>query len=98
MNLSQSPSSATITPPPPPPPPYSLQDFVVYTAPGTDLPGQPISGTVAQCQVQCSANSSCVGFSRPKNVSIDVSNSCWLKQNISDNRVSGQGYQTYVKL
>jgi hypothetical protein len=32
--------------PAPATPSYTLQDFVVYTAPGTDLPGQPIKGTV----------------------------------------------------
>ena len=96
MSLSPSPSSAGVTPSPTASS-YSLQDFVVYTAPGTDLPGQPITGTVAECKVKCSANSSCVGFSRAKNAAIDVSNSCWLKQNISNNRMSGQQYQTYVK-
>jgi hypothetical protein len=82
--------------PSPVPTSYTLQDFVVYTDVGTDLPGQPMTGTVAQCQAACSASSSCVGFSRPKN-SLE-NGPCWLKQNISNNRRIGDpSYYTYVK-
>jgi hypothetical protein len=81
---------------PPPGRTYSLQDFVTWTAPGTDLPGQPMTGTQAQCQSACDANNSCVGFSWAKNANTNSAENCWLKQNIG-NKSYGQLYHTYVK-
>ena len=80
-----------------PPSGYTLQDFVVYTADGTDLPNQPMNGTVAQCQNACDTNSNCLGFSRQTGTNPNNSDSCWLKQNLSNRIGPGQLYQTYVK-
>lgn len=75
---------------------YTVQDFVTYTALGTDLPNQPMIGTVQQCQNVCSANPSCLGFSRLKGVKPTSSSSCHLKKNMTT-RSTNQGYETYVK-
>jgi len=86
------------TPIPPPPPviSYDLQDFVTWTAAGTDLPNQPMTGTVQQCQASCTGESSCVGFSRYSYADPNSAQQCWLKRNI-DNKSPRQVYKTYVK-
>jgi hypothetical protein len=86
------------TPIPPPPPviSYDLQDFVTWTAAGTDLPNQPMTGTVQQCQASCTGQSSCVGFSRYSYADPNSAQQCWLKRNI-DNKSPRQVYKTYVK-
>ena len=75
---------------------YSVQDFVTFTADGTDLPGQPMIGTVSECQAACSAQPSCLGFSRSKGAAPEDSVKCWLKQNM-DTKIARQSYNTYVK-
>ena len=75
---------------------YSPQDFVVWTAPGTDLPNQPMTGTLSACQSACDASSSCLGFSRLKTTADGTQDSCWLKQTLSPPS-AGQAYRTYVK-
>lgn len=84
----------------PVPPPvahtYSIQDFVQYTSEGTDLPNQPMVGTVSDCQNTCSSQPSCLGFSRSKYSNPETSDNCWLKQTMN-NRSPQQMYNTYVK-
>jgi len=76
---------------------YDLRDYVQYTGPDTDLPGQPMTGTVSQCQEACTTNRSCLGFSVAKGVPVDQNQQCWLKKNMN-NTIPGQPYQSYVKL
>jgi hypothetical protein len=88
-----------VIPPPAPAPAlhnYSVQDFVQYTTRGTDLPGQPMRGTVAECETACSAQPSCLGFSRSKYSTPNASEDCWLKQNM-DSKSPNQPYNTHVK-
>ena len=87
----------TISCDPPPNPSFYNDDFVVYTGPGTDLPGQPMTGTAAQCSLACLKNSSCKGFSWPKGVPVTTSSQCWLKQNISNRNYFDPGYETWVR-
>jgi len=105
IRISMSDQPLTVAPPAPAPDPapapvrvynYSVQDFVQYTARGTDLPGQPMTGTVAECESACSAQATCLGFSRSKFSSPTDSDNCWLKQNI-DNKTPQQMYNTYVR-
>ena len=42
---------------------YSIFDFAQYTTSTSDLPGQPMTGTLAQCEQQCdNSGSTCMGF------------------------------------
>ena len=76
---------------------YQSKDFVVYTAPGTDIANQPMIGTVSECQTACANNIECVGFSRAKNIDANSRAQCWLKKT-HNNRVNyDPSYQTFVK-
>ena len=80
-----------------PAPTYAIRNTVTYTGPGTDVPGQPILGTVAQCQTVCNSTPGCVGFSRAKNQATTAVAQCWLKANISRSISNDSTWQTYVK-
>lgn len=86
--------------PAPPAPPktatYTIQDFVTYTTLGTDLANQPMKGTVQQCQDACTAQPTCVGFSRLKGVKPTSTNTCYLKKNMNT-KTPRQAYESYVK-
>ena len=75
---------------------YTPQDFVVWPAQGTDLPNQPMTGNLTDCQTACDANFACLGFSRLKTSEDGARDSCFLKQNLN-NKSPQQVYQTYVK-
>jgi len=79
-----------------PPGTYTPQDFVTWTANGTDLPNQPMTGTVKECSTVCDSNQNCVGFSWSKGANPNNQSQCWLKQNINT-KSPGQAYQTYVR-
>jgi hypothetical protein len=76
---------------------YIIRDTITWTAPGTDLPGQPMNGTISQCKSTCTGNSECVGFSRAKGQSDDTPGECWLKRDISNYASNNGTWQTYVK-
>ena len=75
---------------------YQIDDYVVYTASGTDLPNQPMTGTVQDCKLACSQTQGCVGFSRAKDVNDNSSSQCWLKKT-HKGRVNYKPYQTFIK-
>jgi hypothetical protein len=88
--------SVPVVVPVPPKPTYVVQDFVTYTSAGTDLPNQPMTGTVKECQDTCSAEPSCLGFSRLKGGNPARSEYCFLKKNMIS-KTANQRYETYVK-
>lgn len=79
---------------------FQVQDFVVWTAAGHDA-ADPIEGTVEECEQACCADSTCVGFSRPKEgVSISgvAPDTCWLKRYLpeSERTANNPQYHTYL--
>jgi hypothetical protein len=62
--------------------PYTPKEFVVYTNGLSDIPGNPLQGTVASCSTACSANDACMGFSRSKQVADTSVGECWLKRDL----------------
>ena len=77
-------------------PTYVMKDFVQYTQAGTDLPNQPMSGSVNECSAVCNTDPNCKGFSWAKGVDANSKSNCWLKQNIN-NPTASQPYVTYVR-
>lgn len=78
--------------------PYLYNDFVVWTANGTDLAGQPMIGTLTECENKCDTTPGCVGFSRAKGAADTVSSQCYLKQNLNSSRSNGDAtWKTYTK-
>lgn len=75
---------------------YRVQDFVTYAQNGGEMPNQPISGTVADCEDACTRDASCVGFTVSKGINQNSIQNCWLKNNFP-RKDTGQPYQTYVK-
>ena len=66
---------------------YTL-DIVIPTSAGQDCVGNPYTGNITTCQKSCLFDTTCVGFSRQKNVSdADSTASCWLKNNIQSNQI-----------
>ena len=81
----------------PPKASYNVVDFVQMTMPGTDLPGQPMIGSLMDCQTACDTQS-CVGFSRMKSAADGSPSECYLKQQItSDVTWSDPTWQTWQK-
>lgn len=76
---------------------YSTQDYVVWSSPDVDLPGNPIKGTSAQCQAACSSQAACLGYSRGKGVSDDTVGECYLKKKLSPAVANNSAWQTLVK-
>ena len=78
---------------------YISQDFVQYTQSGTDLPNQPMYGTVANCQIECNRNSSCVGFSRSKHIAdANGDGQCYLKVAFPNKTSPDWYWRTFVKV
>ena len=77
-------------------PSYVMKDYVQYTQAGTDLPNQPMNGTVNECSLECDNNANCKGFSRAKGVDVNSKSECWLKQNLN-NVTRGQSYVTFMR-
>jgi hypothetical protein len=78
-------------------PQYTLQNFVQFITTDSDLPSQPMTGTVEECQTACNQNNSCIGFSWPMSSPATSSTSCWLKQAFPSLTSNDASYQTYVK-
>jgi hypothetical protein len=76
---------------------YTIRDTITWTAPGTDLPGQPINGILSDCESVCTGNKACVGFSRAKGQPDSTPGDCWLKQDISTSYPNDPTWHTYVK-
>ena len=76
---------------------YNVMDFVQYTRDGTDLPGQPMSGTVADCIKKCDESDICLGFSRAKSDAETSVGNCWLKKEITSPIQNDRTYHTYKK-
>jgi len=77
--------------------PYTMQNSLTFTAPGTDLPNQPMSGTLATCELACTSNNNCLGFSWPQNGDPNTVQQCYLKQNMSSAvPTAGYGWVSYV--
>lgn len=101
------PARATPTPPPPAPAPapipapltYSNDDFVVFTTTTSDVPGNPVRGTLQNCIQACDANNACVAFSRRKAVRDTDISDCWLKRDIVNNprRRNDATWMTFMK-
>jgi hypothetical protein len=77
-------------------PTYIMKDFVQYSQAGTDLPNQPMMGSVNDCSIECNNNANCLGFSWVKGKDVNSKSNCWLKQNIN-NPTASQPYVTYVR-
>ena len=80
-------------------PPYTAQNYVVYSAPGTDITTvpNPQTGTLASCVSMCSATPGCLGFSRRKSAAdTDATQQCYLKQNLSLKTNNDSTWQTWV--
>jgi len=82
---------------PAPAPQYTQQPYITWTAAGTDLPNQPMSGTVKDCENACNKNTSCLGFSWLQNADPNSTQQCYLKQNMSTAvPAAGSGWVSYV--
>lgn len=77
---------------------WRYNDFMVYTTSSSDLPGQPMWGTLAECKASCNSNGACVGFAREKNAHNDHRAQCYLKQNITNNprKLNDSVWQTWT--
>lgn len=73
---------------------YMSKDFIVT---GSDLPNQPIRGTVDQCIKACDEIDACLGFSRSKDSMNDVLDVCYLKQNLNNKSFNNVRWRTFVK-
>ena len=78
---------------------FNIEDYVVYTTATSDLPGNPMNGTMSQCKDACAANAECVAFSRPKPAADSAVSQCWLKRDVANQtKTYNDGYwQTVVK-
>ena len=75
---------------------YSVQDYIVHTAEGTDLPNQPMLGTIEECKTACTNNQNCIEFGRAKADGDSIKSYCWLKKS-NKNKTPKQNFHTYVK-
>ena len=76
---------------------FIAHDFVIWTTFGTDIPGNPWLGTLADAQAMCASMPDCTGFSRLKCVAHDDANAeNWFKQ-VNGPRSRGHTWQTFVK-
>jgi hypothetical protein len=75
------------------------QDFVVFTTKTSDLPGNPLVGTLQECMDKCINNSDCVAFSRQKDKKDTDKAECWLKKDIINNpkTANNSEWKTFVK-
>lgn len=75
---------------------YYQYDYVLNTS--SNLPNQPIKGSVTECSLTCYNDPLCVGFSRKKNVTDTVIDECWLKKEPTGNvSFYDTTWQTFVK-
>jgi hypothetical protein len=77
---------------------YSVQDFVQFTGPDTDLPDQPITGTLEQCQTACTDAGNCIGFSREKNILDSLESACYLKSSFPNKTMNNNMWHTYSNI
>jgi len=75
---------------------YSVQDYIVHTAEGTDLPNQPMLGTIEECKKACNNDEKCIEFGRAKADGDNIKSYCWLKKN-NTNKTPKQNFHTFVK-
>lgn len=77
---------------------WNVHDFVIFTARNTDIPGNPYTNTLTNCQTRCLTNIQCVGFSRAKSINDSINGPCYLKQNISSSvrSLNNSVWQTWV--
>jgi hypothetical protein len=73
---------------------WNREDFVQYTKDGTDLPGQPIMGSLSECKTKCEDSGECIGFSRSKSAS--ARDNCWLKKQFPSKTYNNKSYETYT--
>ena len=85
--------------PPPPQRPYSTHPFVVWSSAGRDLPGNPRIDTQRNCELACTRDARCVGFSRPRSAPPGARSQCWFKSGLTprDYNARRHGWNTVVK-
>ena len=76
---------------------YQQQDFVQVSSTNTDLPNQPITGSLSDCKNACDNATGCIGFSRLKSASgLDDTQQCFLKKSFPNVTPSDSSWQTYL--
>ncbi|CAF0901160.1 unnamed protein product [Adineta steineri] len=63
------------------------EDFFIKNSTEQDLEKKPVFGIVSHCAKRCFEQLMCVGFARNKNIADDANGECWLKNNITVNRI-----------
>jgi hypothetical protein len=76
---------------------YAPYNFVQYTVLESDLPEQPITGTLQECQNACEKDNACIGFSRSHKSEPNLKSQCWLKKSYPNPSLNDNFYRTYVK-
>ena len=77
---------------------YTQQNYVQLTGTNTDLPNQPMTGSLNDCKQSCNNASNCIGFSRNKTATdIDNTSQCYLKLAFPSLTQNDPTWQTYVK-
>jgi hypothetical protein len=77
---------------------YSLSDFAQLTGDGTDLPNQPITGTLWDCQTACTDAGNCIGFTRAKKDDDKNNAQCYLKIAYPNKTMNHKTWYTYSKI
>ncbi|CAF0763017.1 unnamed protein product [Adineta steineri] len=73
------------------------EDFFIENSIGQDLEEKPLFTDVRYCAKACFERLNCTGFVRNKNIAVDANGECWLKNNITINRiVSHPEWHTFV--
>ncbi len=76
---------------------YRVENFVQFTGEDTDLPAQPMQGTLQDCETTCTSKSDCIGFTREKSAPADTVSECWLKKNFPVLTLNNDVFHTFVK-
>jgi hypothetical protein len=67
---------------------WPIQDFFIKNFIGQDCENSPIRSHMIDCVFTCFTDTTCVGFSRQKNIRPDDENGeCWLKTNVTVNQI-----------
>jgi hypothetical protein len=66
---------------------WAFDDFFIKNFIGQDCENNPIKKDMTGCMMECLKDATCVGFSRQKNAGYNIIGECWLKTNITVNRI-----------
>jgi hypothetical protein len=77
-------------------PPLTKYSWNNISNTGSDLPGNPVKGTIEQCEKICDENILCEGIAIPKNHDLSKEQDCYLLKNTLNNFVS-PSWGTYLK-